>query len=449
MDQIKKHPLITGAFILTITGLITRIIGFFYRIYLSQLFGEEGMGIYQLLSPILALSFSITAAGIQTSISKYVASEVSTKNYKTALRVLLAGLFLSLTLSGLCMLFIIKCADWIAVAFLLEPRTASMLRIIALSIPMGAVHSCINGYFYGIKKTGVPSATQLVEQIFRVGSVAIITHFLTERGSAPSINVAVLGLVIGEGAAMVISIFAAYQKLAVFSNCKAASLQGSFWKSTLAPYAKIIRNLSTLALPLTANRLVINFLSSIEAIYIPNRLLAYGYDTKTALSVYGVLTGMAMPLIMFPNALTNSVSVLLLPMISEADATGNQNLIRKAVAKTIRYSTILGVGCMAFFLVIGKPAGTYLFNSPLAGHFILTLSFICPFMYLSATLSSIINGLGKAGFVFVSNIISLLLRLVFVFGTIPFVGIKGYLWGLLLSQIFTAFSFVIYLLKRK
>ena len=63
MKHAKRHPLIFGTLILTITGLIPRIIGFFYRIYLSRLFGEEGMGIYQLLSPALSLSFSLTAAG--------------------------------------------------------------------------------------------------------------------------------------------------------------------------------------------------------------------------------------------------------------------------------------------------------------------------------------------------------------------------------------------------
>ena len=42
MKHAKRHPLIFGTIILTATGLITRVIGFFYRIYLSRLFGEEG-----------------------------------------------------------------------------------------------------------------------------------------------------------------------------------------------------------------------------------------------------------------------------------------------------------------------------------------------------------------------------------------------------------------------
>ena len=68
-----KNPLLIGTFILTVTGLLSRFIGFFYRIFLSKVFGAEGMGIYQLISPVLALSFSLTVSGMQTAISKYVA----------------------------------------------------------------------------------------------------------------------------------------------------------------------------------------------------------------------------------------------------------------------------------------------------------------------------------------------------------------------------------------
>lgn len=441
MSRLKNHPLITGTIILTLTGLVSRMIGFFYRIYLSRLFGEEGMGIYQLLSPVLALSFSLTAAGIQTAISKFVAGETAAAHdLRSSLRILVTGLALSTVLSLLCTGFLLQFAEWTASSFLLEPRTASMLRIVSLSIPMAAVHACINGYFYGIKKTAVPASTQLIEQIFRVGSVALITTLGTKRGMTPTINVAVLGLVIGECASMLVALVAAVRCFAPLSMMR------TLHKSSYLP---ILKNLLTLAVPLSLNRVVINFLQSIEAIYIPNRLLAYGYDTKTALSVYGVLTGMAMPLIFFPNALTNSVCVLLLPIISEADATGNQALIRRTVNKTIRCCALLGLVCMSIFLLGGRPAGIFLFQSPLAGHFIITLSFICPFMYLSSTLSSVINGLGKAGIVFFTNVTALLLRLAFVFLCIPRVGITGYLWGLLVSQFYTAALYIFYLKRRR
>ena len=74
-----KSTLLTGTLFLTLAGILTRIIGFFYRIFLSRTIGAEGLGIYQLIAPVTAICFAFTAAGIQTSISKFVSMEVEEK----------------------------------------------------------------------------------------------------------------------------------------------------------------------------------------------------------------------------------------------------------------------------------------------------------------------------------------------------------------------------------
>lgn len=430
----RKNPLLIGTFILTVTGLLSRFIGFFYRIFLSKVFGAEGMGIYQLISPVLALSFSLTVSGMQTAISKYVASETSTHDYKTSFRTLWVGFLLSMAMSFGCMAYIYRYSEWIAAVFLMEERTAPLLRIISLSIPMATVHSCINGYFYGIKKTSVPALTQLSEQIVRVGSVYLIYYICARKNMTPTISFAVVGLVIGEGASMIVSIIAILSRsFHVFGNPSDTQLfrpHGSLPPS----YGRIAENLLRLAVPLSANRIIINILQSIEAIYIPNKLMAYGLNKADALGVYGVLTGMSLPLILFPSAITNSISVLLLPIVSEADANGDQNAVTKAILKSIQYCLLLGFLCTAIFLLFGRLAGRILFNSELAGSFILTLSFICPFLYIASTLNSILNGLGKTSLTFLYSILSLLVRLLFVFYAIPVYGIKGCLWGMLASQ---------------
>lgn len=413
-----------GTLILTATGFISRIIGFFYRIYLSRLFGEEGMGIYQLLNPVLALSFSLTAAGYQTAISKLVA-EHSAREGRTSFLPLLTGLSISLPLSFLCSSFLFGSADFIACKLLLEPRTASMLRMLSFAIPLSSVHSCVNGYFYGTKKTAIPALSQLLEQLSRVGCVYIVSAHALSQGKTPSISIAVLGLAVGEVVSMAVSVIAAY-----FSYAKEAVK--SVTKRNLLP---VYKSLLGMALPLTGNRLVLNLLGSVESVSIPSKLRLYGYDTATALSVYGVLTGMAMPLIFFPNALTNSVSVLLLPTISESYAVGDTKSVRQASLRTVKYCGILGFFCMCGFFLFGKWAGNTLFHSALAGHFIQTLSFICPFLYLDATLSSILHGLGMAGRIFIMNVACMLLRLLFIFAAVPHVGITGYLWGMLASQL--------------
>ena len=125
-----KNPLISGTVILTLTGLLSRFIGFFYRIFLSNVFGAEGMGIYQLISPVLALTFALTVSGIQTAISKYVAGETSTRDYKTSFRTLWAGFLIAMALSAAAAYCIYLYSDRIAVTFLMEERTAPLLRII-------------------------------------------------------------------------------------------------------------------------------------------------------------------------------------------------------------------------------------------------------------------------------------------------------------------------------
>ena len=462
MKKRSIHPIVTGTIILTLTGLVSRLIGFFYRIYLARLFGEEGMGIYQLISPVLSLSFSLTAAGYQTAISKLVAENTARQNSRT-LRPLFAALSISLPLSLLCNLVVFSFSEEIAVRLLLEQRTASMLRILSFSIPFAAVHACINGYFYGIKKTGVPAATQLIEQCVRVGCVFFLSSKALASGAQLTINVAVLGLTVGEICSMAVAVVAMYATVLRERHPKplsaAASLLHTAPNQALTGRVyhpsssgrisnsssgrgsnplfsgRLYGPLLSMVLPLTANRIVLNLLQSLESVSIPAKLRLYGYDTATALSVYGVLTGMAMPLIFFPNALTSSISVLLLPMISEAHALGDMQKVKKYTLQTVKFCILLGFVCMSVFLLSGKWVGSHLFHSELAGHFIVTLSFLCPFLYLDTTLSSILQGLGMAGHIFVMNVISLLIRLGFVFYAVPLFGITGYLWGILASQI--------------
>lgn len=467
-----------GTAILTITGLITRIIGFFYRIYLSRLFGEEGMGIYQLLSPVLALSFSMTAAGFQTAISKFVAAQAGRENTAfPSRRPMAMGLVLTVPLSLACTTVLFLESDYIAVHLLQEPRTADMIRILAPSIPLSAIHACINGYFYGIKKAGVPAGTQLFEQCCRVACVYLVSAYILAQGHTPSINVAVLGLTIGEGCSMLAALLAAwyhFSRYTVLSAKTPASLHsdspgtGSRAKTSAtqytglrtsglsrrqspAPHSKAVPGYGQLlgmVIPLTANRIILNLLQSVESVSIPSGLRSYGYDNATALGVYGVLTGMAFPMIFFPNALTGSVSVMLLPMISESYAKGDEEGIRRAILRTVKYCLLLGFACMGFFLLTGKLLGEGLYKSPLAGHFIRTLSLICPFLYLDNTLSSILQGLGMAGRLFLINVTSLLVRLLFILLIVPRLGIQGYLYGLLVSQMLQCVLYLVCLGRR-
>ena len=84
----NKHKILIGTFVLTATGFLSRFIGFFFRMFLSHTFGEEQVGLYQLIFPIYALCFSLSSAGIETSISRSTARKFSTNKKEEALQLL-------------------------------------------------------------------------------------------------------------------------------------------------------------------------------------------------------------------------------------------------------------------------------------------------------------------------------------------------------------------------
>ena len=182
------------------------------------------------------------------------------------------------------------------------------------------------------------------------------------------------------------------------------------------------------------NRVLLTLLGSIEVVLIPQRLQLYGMSPSDSLGVYGIFTGMALPLILFPSTITNSASVMLMPSVAEMQALGFRRRIRHITGKACTGCMTLGLICAAGFFLFGPFLGKFLFHSPTAGVYIRTMSFICPFLYMNTALVSILHGLGK-------NIRSLihdaqdLVRISFVLFAVPVMGIRGYLYGILISEI--------------
>lgn len=433
-----KRTILKGTVILTLTGFATRFMGFFYRIFLSHTFGEEGVGLYQLIFPVYALCFSLTSAGIETALARCVAGRISAGKEKEARNLLYTSLFLSVSASCIVTLFLQRYAGIIASEFLKEERCADFLIILSYAFPFASVHSCIIGYYFGLKETKIPAYSQLIEQVVRILSVYFIYIAGIKNGIQFGISIAVAGLVTGEIASSLFCLKAITRKFFLYS--KPPKITGHFFS-----YIKYIKELLFLSCPLTASRVLLNILQSIEAISIPLKLKQYGMTTYSALSTYGVLTGMALPCILFPSAITNSVSTMLLPTVAEAQTLNHRKQMVSIIKKSIFYCVILGSACCAFLLLFGQWIGYYLFTSRLAGDFIVTLAWMCPFLYTNTTLISIINGIGKTTLSFLINTIGLGIRISGVFFFIPVFGVKGYLWGLLISQFCTFILSIIYL----
>lgn len=423
----KKNPVLSGALVLTLAGFLSRIVGFFYRIFLSQQIGAEGMGVYQLIFPVFGICFSLCCGPVQTAVSRYVAAQSAfPKRSQTAgsyspEAALKAGLLLSFSLACVCAVVLYTGSEWLADRVLLEARCGQLLRLMSLTVPVCSLHCCISGYYYGLQRASVPAFAQLAEQAARVLSVFLVCSVLSAEGQKPTAAVAVWGMVCGELASLL------FTGTAFLLRRQKGAGGGAF----LGYVSKIF----ALAAPLAATRLCISLLQSAEAVLIPSRLQLHGMTDSQALSVYGVLTGMAHPFILFPTAVINSVAVMLLPDMAQSQSAGNQERIDVTTSRTITCSLYLGILCTGLFLFYGGEMGERLFSSALAGSYITTLSWLCPFLYLSTTLGSILNGLGQTRTTFCHNVIGLISQLLFVLFLVPAIGIRGYLYGLLFGQL--------------
>jgi len=425
-----KSTLAKGTLILTAAGFLSRILGFFYRIWLSDRLGSEYLGIYQMIFPISGVCYTIYASGIQTAVSKLTAEK------KNSLSLFFHGLVLSLFLALLLSLGLHEGAPFLATHFLFEERTVAPLRILSFMFPFGAVSACCNGYYYGKRNSRFPAIAQLTEQIIRISCAYLLVFLL--HGANFTCEMAVLVLVIGEAVSAALSILSL-----LFSECR-----GFLGKKKILKKEQLI-DVATLALPLTSHRLIINLLHSFEATLVPFALQQSGMQKAEALSYYGILNGMAFPFIFFPTALTGSMSVLLLPAVSKAKSEHNEPYLHKMIRLSLLFSGSLGFLCTIFFLLTGNLLGNLVFHEPLAGEYIQILAWLCPFMYLSSTLSSILNGLGKVYQTFSISVLSLGIKIGCLLLFVPHYGMAAYFFTLLISQSFSTVAEFIVLCRAK
>ena len=427
MSSSIKSTLLKGTITLTVTGILVKLLGFYNRIFLSNVIGAKEIGIYQLIFPVYLIVHCICCTGFELGITKFTAEEAAFGNRRNVINYLKTSFLFSFLLSLFCMGIIRSNADFFASILLRQKQCTICLQIIALSFPFISIKETILSFFYALKKTGQPAMCQFIEQCIRVLSIFFLSTVLVWFTKDASL--AAYGLVAGEIASCMLSLCFLPNMVRYIKQITAYS------KETVLPETIIIKRLLSYCIPLTLNRLLITLLSSVEAILIPYCLGRQLGNDSLALELYGILTGMAMSFITFPSALTNSLAMMLLPTISEAQAQKKRGLITRASTVSLHYCVLLGIFCTAVFLVFGKELGVLFFHNQTAGEFLFILSWLCPFIYIGTTFTSILNGLGKTNLTFFNNVIAILIRILSILAGIPLLGLKGYLIGLLLSYV--------------
>ena len=435
-----KKNIVTSSIILIFSGLITRILGFVYRIYMSNIIGSMGMGLYQLVIPIYTLVWSITCSGFNTTMSKLTSAEKAKGQYGNIRRFLIQSIIITTCLAIIISFAMFFFADFIANVIFNEPRISLSIQVLAFAIPFMAIGSSIRGYFYGLQDAMIPAISQIIEQVVRLFIVYVVASGFMGMGIEVTIAAMMVGVVVGELIAC-IYVFVAYKDYnpdgSKNKNKKkdkglAKKVRKSFTNLDKYTTKESLYTLIAMSVPLSLSRATGSLLSTLENILIPQRLMMFGMTQTEALSEFGKLTGMAMPLIQLPSVVLIALSISLVPAISQALAVKNYNQINNTVSKTMIFSMVVGIGGSAIFITFADVLGELIYSQDIA-FMLVYLGLLSPFLYANSLLTGVLNGLGLQLFIFRNSLISSIISIASIYFLVPIIGIYGFIIGWFVS----------------
>lgn len=267
---------------MTATALLLRTIGMFFRVYMSNKIGAEGMGLYQLIFSIYVLGSTFATSGICTAVTRLVTDELVTGTKKSVNAVLRKAIILSVLIGVVSALLIFFGADPISRYWLKDMRAVPALKVLCFSLPSMGVSSCLRGYFIARRKAASPSRAQIFEQIVRIGVVV----FLIDRFAAFGLTFACVAVMLGDTLAEIASCL--YLAAGYFHDRRKVEIPPS---PPVKQRHGVLYRLLAIAAPITAGRYLNTILRTIENILVPSTLAQYSGSKEKALSSFGALKG--------------------------------------------------------------------------------------------------------------------------------------------------------------
>ena len=418
---------LSGA-LMTLCSVILRSIAVSFNVYVANTAGAEAVGLYTLLGGVYGFTLTLALSGINLALTRLVSEALALDDREKAVAIIKKASALALFFGVLASALLFFLAEPLSSSWLGDNRAAKPLRILSLCLPAVALSSVFNGYFTAVRRAYKNALTNLSEMTAKILFTVFLFSRYSERDPELACTVLVLGSVFSEFCSFFINAtLFAYDRSRNLKRAKGRVGDSGVTKSILS-----------ISLPVALTSYVRSALLSIEHSLIPKGLSKFGSDKASALSSYGTLTGMALPVINFPYALIGSFASLLIPEVAESRAKGENGHIRYIAHRTYQSCLAFAFGISGIFFTFADELGSLLYSSGEAGRYIGLLSLVVPIMYADTSTDAVLKGLGEQLHCMKVNIADALLSVALVSLLVPRYGIVGYVATIYIAEIVNA-----------
>ena len=435
----KNRSFVGGAIILGIAGLIIKVLGAAFRIPLANIIGDDGMGYYQTAYPIYVFFLTIATAGIPTAISRMVAERNAVDRPRDAFKVFKVSLALMFGI-GLTSSLILFFGAGAITQYIREPGAIHAMRAIAPALLFCPVMASFRGFFQGRQNMAPTATSQVVEQVFRVAAGLGLAVFLLKRGLEYAAAGASFGATAG-GLFGLIGIFFIYmrRRSGILAELEAVP-DDSGEKAS-----EILRDILIIAVPITIGSTVMPIVNVIDTAIVKARLIDAGFTSDVARGLYGQLTGMAAPLINFPQVLTQAVSMSLVPVVASAFKRKETAFMQENIALGLRYALIISTPMAVGMMALSRPIMLLLYplqkeSAVSAAGCLKIFAVGIIFLAMVQTLTGILQGVGKQQIPVRNLMIGVLAKIIITYSLtgIPSINVRGAAIGTVTAYITAA-----------
>lgn len=420
-----KRQYFLNAMLLTAVALLMRTVSVSFNVYVSNLVGAEAMGLLALIGGLYGFAVTLATSGIHLATVRTLAERMERTGGAENGRCLMACIRYAALFGTLSTLLLFTLARPLGVYVLGDARTVRALCMLSLTLLPIALTSVMNGYFTAVRRAYKNAVAQVTEQAVKIG----LTTYLLVCIAPKTTEGCVLAILFGGAAA---------ESLSLLLNVVLYLLDRRRYKGMRPPKNAPRVSVARIALPVAISAYARSGLLSIEHILIPRGLLAYGAGSAAALSAYGSIQSMALPVVLYPAAILTSFASLLIPEVTEQQAAGNEVEIRYIAGRVYQYATLFSIGVSGIMLFLSPLLGKVLYGSGEVSHFIALLAPLIPIMYMDTATDAMLKGLGEQVYSMRVNILDALVSVLCVALLVPRLGIHGYIVTIYVTELLNA-----------